>query len=129
MRMAPSDETAVSDMDTIMEMAHDQDYAEQRAMRDPIAYVASCNNKKEKDTMYYHEAMCQDDRNKFVEAIAKEFNAHIENKHWSLIDKSEVPQETTVIPSVWSMKRKRDISTRKITKYKARLNLHGGKQE
>ena len=77
--------------------------------------------------MYCHKAMCQDDIHKFVEAIVKEFNAHIENKHWSLIDKSDVPQGTTVLPSVWSMKQKRDISTHKITKYKARLNLHGGK--
>lgn len=34
-----------------------------------------------------------------------------------------------VLPSVWAMKRKRDIATRAILKYKARLNVHGGKQE
>ena len=31
--------------------------------------------------------------------------------------------------AVWAMKRKRDIKTRKVTKYKARLNVHGGQQE
>ena len=59
-------------------MDHEGDYAEQREMWDPISYVASCNKEKEKDTMYCHEAMCQDDSHKFVEAIVKEFNAHIE---------------------------------------------------
>jgi hypothetical protein len=38
---------------------------------------------------------------------------------------SEIAQ---VVPSVSSMQRKRNLTTNKITKHKARLNLHGGKQ-
>jgi hypothetical protein len=34
-----------------------------------------------------------------------------------------------VLDSVWSMKRKRDINTRKVYKHKVRLNVHGGQQE
>jgi hypothetical protein len=34
-----------------------------------------------------------------------------------------------VLDSVWSMKRKRDIKTRKVYTHKARLNVHGGQQE
>ncbi len=41
----------------------------------------------------------------------------------------EVPEGTEVVPSVWAMHRKRDLTTGKVTKHKARLNLHGGKQE
>jgi Reverse transcriptase (RNA-dependent DNA polymerase) len=33
-----------------------------------------------------------------------------------------------ILPSVWAMRRKRDIATNQIYKWKARLNLHGGKQ-
>jgi len=34
-----------------------------------------------------------------------------------------------VLPSVWAVRRKRNLTTGEITKHKARLNLHGGKQE
>jgi hypothetical protein len=40
-----------------------------------------------------------------------------------------VPKVVKVLESVWSMKRKRDIKTRKVYKHKARLNVHGGQQE
>jgi hypothetical protein len=39
-----------------------------------------------------------------------------------------VPKGVKVLPSVWSMKRKRDIKTQQVYKHKARLNVHGGKQ-
>ncbi len=55
-------------------------------------------------------------------------NGHVTNKNWALIKRSEVPEDADVVPSVWSMRRKRDITTNKIKKYKACLNLHGGKQ-
>mmetsp|Transcript_64720 Transcript_64720/g.75969 ORF Transcript_64720/g.75969 Transcript_64720/m.75969 type:complete len:126 (-) Transcript_64720:369-746(-) len=54
---------------------------------------------------------------------------NIENKHWVLIDERDVPKGVKIIPSVWAMKGKRDITTRAILKYKARLNVHGGKYE
>jgi hypothetical protein len=37
-------------------------------------------------------------------------------------------KEALLVPSVWAMRRKRDLTTNKIIKHKARLNLHGGKQ-
>ena len=36
-------------------------------------------------------------------------------KHWKLVPRSEVPEDSEVIPSVWSMRRKRDITTNAIT--------------
>ena len=44
------------------------------------------------------------------------------------MERKEVPKDKQVIPSVWSMKRKRDIKTCKVTKYKARLIIHSSKQ-
>ena len=91
----------MSDIDALFETLHNEGYERQDLMRDPISYLASVRADYEKDTMYYHEAMRQSDSDKFIEAIMKEFNAHIANKHWSLIDKSEVPQEAKTIPTVW----------------------------
>ena len=59
-----------------------------------------------------------------MEAVAKEVNGHIENAHWKLVPIKSVPEDTDILPSVWSMQRKRNIVTNEITKYKARLNVH-----
>ena len=40
-----------------------------------------------------------------------------------------MPEGVKVLPSMWAMKGKRRISTGEVYKWKARLNLHGGKQE
>ena len=41
--------------------------------------------------------------------------------------KSTVPPGKSIVPVVWQMKRKRDIQTQKVKKYKARLNIDGSK--
>jgi hypothetical protein len=64
-----------------------------------------------------------------MEAVIKEVNGHIDNNHWKLIPHTEVPEGTEVVPSVWAMQRKQDLTMERVTKRKARLNLHGGKQE
>jgi hypothetical protein len=104
---------------------HENDYRIQDDMRDPVAFVSSTDE----DTMYYHQAMKAPDNKNFVEAIVKEVNDHITSNHWVLIPRSQVPKGIKVLDSVWSMKRKREIKTRKVYKHKARLNVHGGQQE
>ena len=59
----------------------------------------------------------------------REVDAHTLNQVWELIKRSAVPMGQKVMPSVWSMKRKRRIATREIHKWKARLNIDGSKQE
>jgi hypothetical protein len=44
------------------------------------------------------------------------------------MSRPSIPDGTTILPAVWSMKRKRCIQTRQIYNWKARLNVHGGKQ-
>ena len=78
--------------------------------------------------MYWHQAMKQPDASEFRKAVIQEFNDHCERKHRVLLERSQVPKGKNILPAVWAMKRKRDILTGKITKYKARLNVHGGKQ-
>ncbi|KAI2490981.1 hypothetical protein MHU86_23583 [Fragilaria crotonensis] len=84
---------------------------------------------KDPDTMYYHEAMREPDREEFKGAMKKEVEAHTKNEVWELIKKSAVPKGHKIMPSVWSMKRKRRIATREVYKWKARLNIDGSKQE
>ncbi len=79
------------------------------------------------DIMYYAQALQQPDAKQFTNAVVKEVNGHIHNKHWTLVKQKDVPKEAQVVPSVWAMQRKRDLTTNKIIKHKARLNLHGEK--
>ena len=71
--------------------------------------------------------MRHDDSADFVEAVVKEINGHVENKHWELIPAHYVPYGEEFLPSVWAMRRKRNLVTNEITTYKARINVHGGK--
>ncbi len=79
--------------------------------------------------MYVHQALRQPTAREFVESVIKEVNGHIDNNHCELIPRSEVPEGTEIVPSVWAMQRKQDLTTGRVTKHKARLNLHSGKQE
>jgi hypothetical protein len=105
---------------------HKDDYKMQDDMTNPIAFLAQTSDP---DTMYYHQAMKQPDRNEFVKAVIKEINDHVERKHWELIPIEEVPENTPILDSVWAMKRKRDLVSKKVLKHKARLNVHGGQQQ
>ena len=79
------------------------------------------------DVMYLHQAMKQPDKESFLEAMQKEVNDQSGNGNFSIIPRHEVPKGRSVLPAVWQMKRKRDIRTRQIKKYKARLNIDGSR--
>ena len=79
------------------------------------------------DTMYMHEAMKEKDKAKFIEAMQKEVRDQYENGNFEIVHISKVPTNSLILPAVWQMKRKRDIKTRKIKKYKARLNINGSR--
>ena len=108
-----------------LDKRHAEDYLIQESMETPVAFKASTDP----DTLYYHEAIAASDFDNFVEAIIKEVDTHCERDHWELILKENVPKNKNIIDSVWAMKRKRDIKTRKVYKWKARLNIHGGQHE
>jgi hypothetical protein len=107
----------------------------QEAMSDPIAFAntwcrpVALAASSDPDNLYMHEAMKQPDKKEFIQAMKKEVSAHEDGKHWELTKRSNIPSQHKVLPSVWAMKRKRRIATREVYKWKARLNIHGGKQE
>jgi hypothetical protein len=81
------------------------------------------------DTMYMHEAMKQPDRDQFREAMRKEITDQMKNGNFSVVPRSQVPKGKLVLPAVWQMKRKRDIKTRQIKRWKARLNIDGSRMK
>jgi hypothetical protein len=103
---------------------HDYHLDLQEHMQNPIGFHAEMMG----DIMYYDQALQQLDAKQFANAVVKEVNGHVDNKHWSLVKQKDVPKEAQVVPSVWAMWRKCDLTTNKVIKHKARLNLHGGKQ-
>jgi hypothetical protein len=94
-------------------------------MRHPFAFLAKMMG----DVMHLHQALRQPNARQFVDSVIKEINGHNDCKHWVVTPRSEVPKNTDILPSVWAVRCKHNLTTSKITKHKARLNLHGGKQE
>ena len=93
-------------------------------MRHPMAFHAEMMG----DIMHLHQALKQPDALQFIKAVIREINGHIKNDHWRIIPRQDVPEGHKVTPSVWAMRRKRNLVTNEIKSHKARLNLHGGKQ-
>ena len=79
------------------------------------------------DVMYMHQAMKQEDKSEFVKAMKKEVDDQTKNGNFSIVERDSIPKGKTILNAVWQMRRKRDIKTRKIKKYKARLNIDGSK--
>ncbi len=80
------------------------------------------------DIMYYNQALQHPDAIQFTNAVVKEVIGNVENKHSTLVKQKDVPKDTQVVPSIWAMRHKRDLTTSNVIKHKVRLNLHGGKQ-
>ena len=118
-----SDFTAENMMNNPLNLLHEIETKE----RTDIS-LASSAHKGDPDVMYYHEAMAAPDRKEFVQAAKAELESHFTRKHWKLQKKKTLPKGTKLLPTVWAMRRKRRILTGEIYKYKARLNVHGGKQ-
>ena len=54
-------------------------------------------------TVYFHQAMAQEDGGDLVEAVVKEVNGHVDNARWKLVTIEYMPEDTNILPSVWSM--------------------------
>ena len=80
------------------------------------------------DTMYWHQAMREPDRDLFYKAAEKEIEDHTRNGLWRAVPRSSVPEGTPIGRGVWAMKRKRKVATGEVYKHKARLAFDGSKQ-
>ena len=100
-------------------------YSEEQEQDPLMVYKAT----SDPDTMYMHEAMRQKDAAEFRKAMQKEWDDQLGNGNFSIVHRSTVPEGATILPAVWQMKRKRDIKTRRVKKYKARLNIDGSRMQ
>ena len=108
------------------EVFHDGGYDIQDSMEDPIAFALAASSNP--DIMYLDEAMRAEDSEQFRKAMADEVKSHDNMDHWKVMKRADLPAGTDVLPAVWAMRRKRRIATQEVYKWKARLNVHGGKQ-
>jgi hypothetical protein len=92
-------------------------------MQNPIAFHVEMMG----DILYLQQALRQHDAKEFMQAVVKEVNGHVDCKNWTLKERSEVPEYVQIVPSVWLVQCKRDLTRNKIKSHKARLNLHGRK--
>jgi hypothetical protein len=65
----------------------------------------------------------------FIKAMKEEVESQWENGNFTLVKRVDVPEGEIILKAVWQMKRKRDIKTRKVKKWKARLNIDGSKMQ
>jgi hypothetical protein len=93
-------------------------------MRNPIAFHAETMG----DIMYLQQALKQPDSKEFVHAVIKEVNRHMDSHNWLVWKQRIVSEDVQIVPSVWYLQCKRDLTTNKVKSHKARLNLHGGKR-
>ena len=89
--------------------------------------IMAMKAKADPDTLYLHEAMREPDRDQFVEAMGKEIDSQVGMGVYEIIRKDKVPEGATVLPAVWQLRRKRDVRTGEIKKYKARCNIDGSR--
>ena len=68
------------------------------------------------------------DCEKFQEAMDVEVDTLRKDGVFRIVPLSKLPKEKTLIPMIWSFKRKRNPMG-DLLKYKARLCVHGGKQK
>jgi hypothetical protein len=68
------------------------------------------------DTLNYHEAMRERDKDRFQESTLKEISDQFDNFNFTVVHKSDVPTDQTILPAVWQMKRKRDAKSGSIKK-------------
>ena len=86
-------------------------------------------NEQQNETYTFKDAMLQDDSSDFIKAsMIKEISDHEDNRHWTMIPRSDMPTSAKTILSIWSFKRKRSPAG-ELLKHKARLCVHGGMQK
>jgi hypothetical protein len=118
-------EAGIVSLHSSWEVFHDGGYQIQDDMEDPIAFAASSNP----DIMYIDQALKEPDSAQFRQAMNDEVKSHTDLKHWVIRSRASLSSGERVLPAVWAMRRKRRIATGQPYKWKARLNIHGGKQE
>jgi hypothetical protein len=103
---------------------HDSYLQLQEQMRNPVTFHTELMG----DMMYLQQALRQPDAKEFVQAAMKEVSRHMDCTNWTLRKRCKVHEDVQIVPSVWALQHKCNLTTNKIKSHNARLNLHVGKQ-
>ncbi len=108
--------------DTDEDLFHDAHLQLQEQMRNPIRFHAEMMG----DIMYLQQALKQPNAKEFVKTVIKEVNGHVDSNNWMLSKQSKVPEDVQIVPSVWSLRRKHNLTMNKVsqvepTRWKASL--------
>jgi hypothetical protein len=79
------------------------------------------------ESFTYLQMLCESDHMQFFAAMETELNNHETRKHWTLMERRNLPQGAKTITVIWLFKRKR-FSDGALNKHKAHLCAHGGQQ-
>jgi hypothetical protein len=85
--------------------------------------------KADPDTLYLHEARQQPDWEHFSDAMVEEVEGQVHGGVYTIVKRSDLPEGAIVLPAVWQLRRKRDVRTGKVKKYKARNNIDGSRMK
>jgi len=69
----------------------DQAHTEHLSLQDRMCHSVAFLAEMRRYVMYFAQAIRQSDGRKFVEAIVKEVNGHVDYQNWRLIKRKEVP--------------------------------------
>jgi hypothetical protein len=95
--------------------AHNENLSLQDRMRHPIAFLSEMLG----DVMHLHQALRQPDSRQFVDSVIKKNNGHVNQKHWEVTPRADVPKDTDILLSIWTVRRRCNLTTGKITKHKS----------
>ena len=76
----------------------------------------------------FRNAMKQDDKLAFIDAMEKDITEHENGGHWLIFHRNILPNKAQPIKAIWSFKRKRKPDG-ELLKYKACICAHGGMQQ
>lgn len=109
----------------LWEVFHDQSNDIKDSLQDRLTLAVSSNP----DVLHLNEAMVAPNEKEFCEAMFNEVESHTDNDHWEVTKREDIPPRQPVLPAAWAFRRKLQIATQEVHKWKVRLNLHGGRQE
>jgi hypothetical protein len=109
--------------DTDEDLFHNAHLQLQEHMRNPIAF-----HREMMGDIVYLQQVLKHDAKEFIKGVIKEVNGHVDSNNWTLQKQSNVPEDVQIVPSVWSLQCKCNLTTNEVKSHKTRLNLHGRKQ-
>ena len=93
-----------------------------------VHHLLYATNISSNESFTFRNAMKQDDKLAFVDAVENEISDHEKGCHWLIFHRDTLPNKARPIKEIWSFKQKRKPDG-ELLKHKASLCAHGGMQQ